>query len=205
MPFSEIERTWIQQYLFHSPERRTYSELQLLTGTFHTQIRMCTVCHKILPGNLSPPVRLQIKFEMSGNITRWKMMHLSPGLPVMEITSRLEACEFSQRDIRAFMHESGFTDQIYRNHQSCFLDAWCMKLLGHQFYTSQLAFIFNINETAIRRSLKNDPQDLAALGRHAAFDEERENILITYIQERNGQLQALIAKNSCSLSNKTMA
>jgi hypothetical protein len=112
----------------------------------------------------------------------------------MEIISRLDACEFSQRDIRALLHESGFTDQIYRNHQLSFLDAWCMKILGHQLCTSQFAFIFNMNQTTIRRSRKNGPQDPAPLGRHAALDEERENIHIAYIQERNGQLQALAEK-----------
>jgi hypothetical protein len=131
---------------------------------------------------------------MSGKITPWKITHLSPGLPVTEIASRLEACEFSQRDIRALLHESGFTDQIYRSHQLCFIDAWCMKVLGHHFCTSKFAFIFNMNETTVRRSLKNGSQDLAPLGRHAALDEERENILIAYIQERNGQLQALTEK-----------
>jgi primosomal protein N'' len=69
-----------------------------------------------------------------------------------------------------------------------------MKILGHQLCTSQLAFIFNMTETTVRRSLKNGPQDLAPLGRHAALDEEWENILIAYIQERNGQLQALTQK-----------
>jgi hypothetical protein len=58
-----------------------------------------------------------------------------------------------------------------------------MKVLGHQFCTSQLAFIFNMNETTVRRSLKNGRQDPAPLGCHAALDEEWENILIAYIQE----------------------
>jgi hypothetical protein len=58
-----------------------------------------------------------------------------------------------------------------------------MKVLGHPFYTSQLAFIFNMNETTVRRSLKNGPHDVAPLGRHAALDEERENILITDIRD----------------------
>jgi hypothetical protein len=68
----------------------------------------------------------------------------------------------------------------------CFLDACCLKILGHQLCTSQLAFIFNMNETKVCRSLKNGPQDPAPLGRDAALDEERENILIAYIRERNG-------------------
>jgi hypothetical protein len=147
-----------------------------------------------MAGNLSPPVRLELKNPNIRKITPWKMTHLSPGLPVTEITSRLEVCEFSQRDIRALLHESGFTDQIYRNHQLCFLDAWCMKIFGHQLCTSQLAFVFNMNEITVRRSLKNGPQDLVPLGRHAALDEEQENILIAYIQGRNRQLQALTEK-----------
>jgi hypothetical protein len=122
------------------------------------------------------------------------MTHLSPGLPVTEITSRLEACKFSQRDIRALLQESGFPDQIYRNHQLCFLDTWCMTVLGPQLCISQLAFIFNMNETTVRRSLKNGAQDPAPLSRHIALDEERENILIAYIQERNGQPEALTEK-----------
>jgi hypothetical protein len=60
-----------------------------------------------------------------------------------------------------------------------------MKVLGHQLCTSQLAFIFNMNETRVRRSLTNGPQDPAPLGRHVALDEERENFFITEIQERN--------------------
>jgi hypothetical protein len=55
------------------------------------------------------------------------------------------------------------------------------KILGHQLCTSQIAFIFNMNETTVRRSLKNDPQDPASLGGHAAFDEEPEKNLITDI------------------------
>jgi hypothetical protein len=51
-----------------------------------------------------------------------------------------------------------------------------------------------MNEIAVRRSLKNAPQDPAPLRRHAALDKERENILIIHIQERNGQFQALTEK-----------
>jgi hypothetical protein len=69
-----------------------------------------------------------------------------------------------------------------------------MKVLGHQLCTSQLAFVFKMNEATVRGSLKNGPQDPSPLGRHVAFDEERENILIAYIRERNGQLHALIEK-----------
>jgi hypothetical protein len=69
----------------------------------------------------------------------------------------------------------------------CFLDAECIRVFGHHFSTSQLASIFNMNETTVRRSLKNGPQDPVPRGRHAALDEERENILLAYIHERNGQ------------------
>jgi hypothetical protein len=123
-------------------------------GSGITSLSDHTVWKIILSGNFNPPVRLELKFETSGKITPWKMKHLSSGLSVTEITSRLEACEFSQRDIRALLHESGFMDQIYRNHQLCFLDAWWMKILGHQLCTSQIAFIFNMNETTVRRTLK---------------------------------------------------
>jgi hypothetical protein len=122
------------------------------------------------------------------------MTHLSPALPVMEIAPWLEACKFSHCDIRALLHESDFIWQIYRNHQLFFLEAWCIKVLGHHFSTSQLVFVFNMNETTVRRSLKNGPQDPAPLGRHAALDDERENTLLVYIHERNGQCQALTGK-----------
>jgi hypothetical protein len=118
----------------------------------------------ILPDNLNTPVHCELKIETCGKFTPWKMTHLSPGLPVTEITSRLEACEFSQREILALLHESGFTDQIYRNHQLCFFDAWFMKVLGHQLCTSQLAFIFNMNKITLSRSLKNGSQDLIRSG-----------------------------------------
>jgi hypothetical protein len=131
---------------------------------------------------------------LPGKINSWKMAHLSPALPVMEIASRLEDCDFSQRDIRALLHESDFIHQLYRNHQLCFLDAWCIKVLGFQLCTSQLAFIFNMNETTVRRSRKNGPQDPVPPGRHAALDEERENFLIAYIHERHEQLQAVTEK-----------
>jgi hypothetical protein len=51
-----------------------------------------------------------------------------------------------------------------------------------------------MNEITVRWSLKNGPQDPAPLGRHAAFDEERENSFNAYIQKRNEQLQASTEK-----------
>jgi hypothetical protein len=51
-----------------------------------------------------------------------------------------------------------------------------------------------MNETTVRRTLKNSPQDPVSLGHHAALDEERENIIIAYIHERNGQCQTLTRK-----------
>jgi hypothetical protein len=73
--------------------------------------------------------------------------------------------------------------QIYRNHQFCFLDAWCIRVLGHYLSTSQLALVFNMNENTVRRSLNNGPQDPAPLGHHAALDEEKDNTLFAYIHK----------------------
>jgi hypothetical protein len=69
-----------------------------------------------------------------------------------------------------------------------------MKALDHQVRISQFALVFHLKETRVRRSLKNGPQDPAPLGRRAALDEEWENVLIAYIQERNGQLHSLTEK-----------
>jgi hypothetical protein len=51
------------------------------------------------------------------------MSGLSSAIQIRDIIPRLEACKFSQRDIRAFLHDSDFSQQSWRNHQLCFLDA----------------------------------------------------------------------------------
>jgi hypothetical protein len=67
------------------------------------------------------------------------MSNLSPAIPITEIIARFEACEFSLRDVRSLLHDSGFPEKQYKNHQLCFLDSWCKKILGRHLSISQLA------------------------------------------------------------------
>jgi hypothetical protein len=94
--------------------------------------------------------------------------------------------EFSQRDICALLHESEFTQQIYCNYQLSFLHAKCIGFFSDRLSISQLAFVFNMNEIIVGRSLKSSLQDLAQRGRHASLDEEREKAFSLTFKNETG-------------------
>jgi hypothetical protein len=108
-------------------------------------------------------------------------INLTPDLPIETIRAGLLQLGISDRDIRALLTHTEFSNIPFRSHQLCFFQEYARDVLHRIIATQQLAVLFQMNLTIVQRNLLQQPQQSGPLGRHMALGADFEANLVTYL------------------------
>ena len=109
--------------------------------------------------------------------------NLTPALPIEVIRAGLLQLGIDTRDIRAVLTHTEFSDIPFRSHQLCFIQRYASDVLHRTLSTQQLAVLFQMNPSTVRRTLLRGPQRPGPLGRHMAIADDHEADLVAHILE----------------------
>jgi hypothetical protein len=83
--------------------------------------------------------------------------NLTPALPIETIRAGLLQLGISDRDIRALLTHTEFSNTPFRSHQLCFFQEYARDVLYRTIGTQQLVVLFQMNPTTVRRNLLQGP------------------------------------------------
>ena len=120
----------------------------------------------------------------NSNIPRTR---LRKSIKYEEFIQNIKKTNIPEREIRYLLRHSNFFDIPCRNHQLHFFVNFFKENYNKTLFSNELAIIFDMNPKTVRKNLREGIQDMKPPGRHHAFDNETENIII---QEINSRFQA---------------
>jgi hypothetical protein len=126
-------------------------------------------------------------------------MNLIPALPAEAIIQGLRDVGFCERNIRALLEQTEFTEISFPLHRLCFLRDWARDVLDQCLSSKKLSIAVQINERTGRKNLRRGPQESSPLGRHHALAEDREPTLMRIVVETYHDNQAMTRRQLLNL------